>query len=261
MFTTPQHIYTKCNDGFCNQFRMLLAGEFLVQEKYIQSYTQEWTTTNHNNIDFLNFFEPPKFVQIKNIPQDQINCTDGAFAGMTGKYVEKNGKKWLLNLRSIFNTLRLKENIQQLVNKHLEKINCKNIVGIHVRRTCKISANKAFKRTSSLLSNQQFLNILNDYNLKVYVATDNKETQEFFKQKLKDRCIVYQDILNGTQNYCSDEYIRENVARFTEPLHTIIDFYSLLNCKRFLGTESSSFTALVYHLRNIADDYKITTLV
>ncbi len=45
--------------------------------------------------------------------------------------------------------------------------------------------------------------------------------------------------------------------RFTEPLHTIIDFYTLLNCKRFLGTESSSFSALIYHLRNTPNDYKI----
>lgn len=251
-----QDIYAKCNDGFCNQLRMLLAGEFLVKEKYIQSYTQEWTTTNHNNIDFLNFYETPSFINFKKIPNKEVNWVDGTFAGMTGKYIEKNGKKWPLNLIKAFKTLKLKNNIQQIIDRYLQDINTSELLGIHVRRTCKLGVNKEFNRTSVLLTNKQYLEILEDYNLNVYVSTDNKETQSYFKQNLKTRYNAFKDIEKGIEEYCS-VYRREDVVRFTDPLHTIIDFYTLLNCKRFIGTESSSFSALIYHLRNKPNDFKI----
>ena len=253
----PQHIYAKCNDGFCNQFRMLLAGEFLVQEKLIQSYTQEWTITNHNNVNFLDFFEHPEHVQLKSIPQTKVNWSDGSFVGMTSKYIEKNGKKWPTNLKKIFKTLKLKVSIQQIINKHLQDINVHNLLGVHIRRTCKLGVNKLFDRTSVLLTNQQYLDILQDYNLYVYIATDNNETQTYFKNKLKERCKIYKEILRGAEGFCGIDYNRKNVLRFTDSLHTIIDFYTLLNCKRFIGTESSSFSALIYHLRGNKNDFAL----
>ena len=255
----PQHIYAKCNDGFCNQFRMLLAGEFLVREKLVQTYTQEWTITNHNNVNFLDFFEHPKHVQLKSIPQTKVNWSDGSFAGMTSKYIEKNGQKWGKNLRVTFGTLKLKPHIQQIVDEYLCDIKSSNTLGVHVRRTCKIGVNKIFNRNVNLLTNKQYLELVNDYKLNVYISTDNKETQRLFKQHLKKRCLIYQDINKGCEDYCSENYTRADVVRFTTPLHTIIDFYTLLNCKRFIGTESSSFSALIYHLRDTADDYKITS--
>ena len=263
MFTTlpPQHIYAKCNDGFCNQFRMLLAGEFLARESLVQTYTQEWTTTNHNNVNFLDFFEPPKYIQLKNLPQTKVNWSDGSFAGMTGKYIEKNGQKWAKNLRDTFSTLNLKPSVKQKVDAYLQSINTHNFVGVHVRRTCKLGVNKEFYRTSVLLTNEQYLDILRDYNLNVYLATDNKESQMYFKQHLKKRYFAFKDIKKGLEKHCSEEYTRKNVVRFTTPLHTIIDFYALLNCKRFIGTESSSFSALIYHLRNNANDFKIISNV
>jgi hypothetical protein len=256
-----QHVYAKCDDGFCNQLRMLLAGEYLVQKNYLQSYTQEWAVSNHNNVNFLDFFEPPKFAQLENIPQNKITRVDGDFCGMTGRYAAQNANQWSSNLRETFKTLKLRPDIQQTVDEYLQKIDCANVVGIHARRTCKLSANRAFSRATRHLTNEELLAELTDNDLKVYVATDNRETQEYFKQHLKERCIVYSDILYGAENHCSVEYIREDVTRFTEALHTIIDFYSLLSCKRFIGTESSSFTALIYHLRGVEDDYRIITSV
>ncbi len=255
-YTQPITIHAKCNDGYCNQLRMVLAGIILVQEEHVKEYNQEWTNTNHNNVNFLDFYETPNFINLKKISNKEVNWVDGTFAGMTGKFIEKNGKKWPLNLIKAFKTLKLKDNIQQIVNKHLQDINAKKLLGIHVRRTCKLGVNKDFNRTSVLLTNKQYLDILEDYNLNVYVSTDNKETQNYFKQNLKERYNAFKDIEEGIEDYCS-EYKREDVMRFTEPLHTIIDFYTLLNCKRFLGTESSSFSALIYHLRNTPNDYKI----
>jgi hypothetical protein len=240
---------------------MLLAGEFLVREKLIQTYTQEWTTTNHNNVRFLDFFELPEHVHFQNIPQTKVNWSDGSFAGMTSKYVEKNGKKWPTNLRKTFKTLKIKASIQQIINKHLQGINSHNLLGVHIRRTCKLGVNKMFDRASVLLTNQQYLDILQDYNLNFYISTDNNETQTYFKNKLKERCKIYKNILSGTESFCSTNYTRESVLRFTDSLHTIIDFYTLLNCKRFIGTESSSFSALIYHLRNNANDFKIISNV
>lgn len=258
----PQHLNIKCSDGFCNQFRMLLAGEFLMQQNLIQSCNMDWSLTNHNNVNFLNYYEPPSFVVLRNLLQHEVNYTDGCFSGMTGRYIEQNGKKWPLNLINIFKTLKLKNHISEIVDSYCKKINSKNLLGLHIRRTCKIGVNKLFpERQNRLLTNKEYLNIANDYNLNVFVATDNQETQSFFKKNLGKRCYVYKDLLEGVEDYCSEQYTRERVKRFSGPLHTIIDFYTLLNCKRFIGTESSSFSALIYHLRNKPNDFKIVGCV
>lgn len=257
---TLSTINAKCNDGFCNQLRMVLAGIVLVQEGYVKEYNQEWTNTNHNNINFLDFYETPSFINFKKIPNKDVNWIDGTFAGMTGKYIEKNGKKWPLNLIKAFQILKLKNNIQQIIDQYLQNINASELIGVHVRRTCKLGVNKQLNRTSVLLTNKQYLDILEDYNLSVYVSTDNKETQNYFKQNLKERYNAFKDIEKGTENYCS-LYDREKVVRFTDPLHTVMDFYTLLNCKRFVGTESSSFSALIYHLRNNPNDFKMVNNV
>ena len=254
----PSTINSKCNDGFCNQLRMVLAGIVLVQEGYVKEYNQEWTNTNHNNVNFLDFYETPSFINLKKISNKEVNWVDGTFAGMTGKFIEKNGKKWPLNLIKAFKTLKLKNHIQKIVDEYCESIKCKNLLGLHVRRTCKIGVNKLFpKRVNHLLTNQEYLDIIKDYNLNVFVATDNKQTQDYFKKNLGKRCYVYKDLLEGREDYCNEQYTREKVKRFSNPLHTIIDFYTLLNCKRFIGTESSSFTALIYHLRGNNNDYRV----
>jgi len=257
--TPPSIINAKCNDGFCNQLRMLLAGILLVRDGCIKEYNQEWTITNHNNINFLDFYDEPQFITLKSISQVDINWTDGCFAGMTGKYIDKNGQKWAKNLKDVFKSLRLKPTVQQIIDNYLQDIDIENHIGVHARRTCKIGGNKHFNRTNLLLTNQQFLDIVEDYKLKVFVATDNKQTQDYFKKHLKDRFVAYNDIAAGSENHSSNEYIRENVARFTGALHTIVDFYTLLKCKRFIGTETSSFSSLIYHIRGNANDYKITS--
>ena len=259
--TSLVDIHTKCLDGFCNQLRMLLAGIYLVRENYIERYTQEWTLSNHNNVDFLDFFVPIHSIRIKNVSQKNVTYTEGTFKGLTDKYVEHNDIKWNTNLLTAFKSLKLKDSVQQRVDCYIKKIKCQNLVGVHVRRTCKLSANKVFNRKGHLLDNKELLYLLEDYKQNIYVATDNKETQRFFKTNLGKQFVAYKSISNGTENFNYDTYYRDKVIRHTSALHTIIDFYVLLNCKRFIGTENSSFTSLIYHLRDNKNDYKINSCV
>jgi hypothetical protein len=255
----PQHLNIKCGDGFCNQLRMLLAGEFLMQQNLIQSCNMEWTLTNHNNVSFLDFYKKPKYINFKKLLPHEVNYTEGVFAAMTDNYILHNNQNWAFNLIKIFKTLKLKTKIQHLISDYHKKINCRNLVGVHIRRTCKTGVNKLFpERQKCLLTNQEYITAIKKSKLQAFVATDNKETQNYFKEQLNRQCIVYQDILEGTEDHNSYEYNKKTVKRFTEALHTIIDFYTLLNCKYFIGTEYSSFTSLVYYLRNNINDYKIT---
>lgn len=248
----------KCNDGYCNQLRILLAGVFLLQNQYIKECNINWTITNHNNINFLDYYEQPAYLKFKQLSKHQINLHEATFIDTISKYTNDT-TNWSLKLIKAFKTLKLKPNVKRQINKYLKSINIDRVVGIHARRTCKISANEMFNRSRYLLSNQEFINLLQNYRHRyynVYIATDNSETQFFFKNALKERYISYKDIEKSIESHCTP-YDREKVVRFTDPLHTIIDFYTLLNCKHFIGTESSSFSSLIYYLRNNPNDFKI----
>lgn len=249
------HLYAKCTEGFVNQLRMLLAGTYLVQTNCIASYTQEWTITNQNNVDYNQFFEPLPGVAIKklkDVSADQI-ITASSFTKLIQRYAPKN-TNCTVALKQSLKYLKTKPIINDLINLYSNKFNITDRHGVHARRTCKIAMLLEEPNRSMPLSNDEIFAQIRTAEA-VYLATDNKETQQKFIRALGNQLCYSQDITQGNEKLTCTTYSPDIVRRYTDSIHTIIDLYMLKNCKIFLGSHESSFSLLVYYWRNNENDY------
>lgn len=254
-FKNDKHIKVHCPNGFANQLRLLLAGAFLSRNKYIESYTQEWVLNNHNNVDFLDYFKPLDGVQFTQVDKQRaINST--TFQMMIKTYT-KNTVAPIEALQEIKNQLQPKETIKKHLDYFLKDKSLDNYVGVHVRRTCKLSflnlEESKYRTVVKLASNEEVYQKIKNYK-NIFLATDNQETQNWFKDKLKDNILIYSTILSG-QEVSELPYTRNAVVRHTLPLHTVMDFLILLQTGIFLGTDESSFSSLIKNIRNNFEDF------
>ena len=156
---------------------------------------------------------------------------------------------WRDALNESLNELVVKEHTLNVINKFIVTNNINNALGIHLRGTDKIS----FLGQEYLgITKETLLTISEKYD-KVFLATDNKDTQDLFKEYLKDKLIIFCDINEDTQVE-SITYLHRKTKRYTKPLHTIADLLILKNCKVFCGTYKSTFSSLLYLWRNNNDD-------
>lgn len=254
-FKHLKDVCVHCPNGFANQLRLALAGSFLVINGYINTYTQEWVLNNHNNVDFLNYFQPLEGVIFKKVNiEHSINST--TFEMMIRTYT-KNKVSPLDALQEVKSNLIPNQCVNQELELFLKNKDLNNSVGIHARRTCKLSflnlEESKYRSECKIHSNQELLDNIKDFN-NIYLATDNKETQKWFKDRLGDRVWFYSSILNGKE-MPDFPYSREHVTRYTAPLHTVIDFLVLLKVGVFLGTNQSSFSGLIKNIRNNFNDF------
>jgi hypothetical protein len=249
---TDLHVY--CPDGFANQLRLLLAGSFLRLSGSINSYTQEWVLNNHNNVNFLDYFIPlPKVTLGKLDVEERDKITSTTFQMMIKTFTQN-----LYDYKTAFDiVIKYLLPLPETDRKVAEFADCydlSNTLGIHVRRSCKLALlNDAHNRQTGILTNLEILRICERYK-NIYLATDNRETQDFFKAALGDKLIYYQPIQEGCEKFVG-EYDRNLVERFTTPLHTIMDFLILQRCGVFLGTNESFFSILIYYIRKCVNDF------
>ena len=120
--------------------------------------------------------------------------------------------------------------------KLLQKSN-PNYIACHIRRTDMIKLYKE-KNISTYLSDQDYMHFINQYpvNLKVYIATDNYETQQTFINFYGDR-LIYKKIEPSTN------------LRQTSLQDAVIDMYVCAGAKYFLGSVKSNFTYTITQLR------------
>jgi hypothetical protein len=254
--TNKPVVYVKCPDGFANQLRLMLAGCYLMHENIISDFIFESVINNHNNVDFLHYFEPLPFVtyeKIINIEKSKIIDT-ASFTGLLQRFAR--GVEWQTALTSVFKFLKPKKEIKQKVKQFILDNNINNACGVHARRTCKVAILKQSLERHSLLKNHELLTLCQDFD-KVFLATDNKETQEWFSSRLPSQICTYKGIYNGKELFTEDVYNRASVERFTDAEHTVMDFLILKNCKTFVGTNESAFSLLIHHWRQNPEDFLI----
>lgn len=109
------------------------------------------------------------------------------------------------------------------------------------------------KNRSKPLTNDEFL-ILGKQYLKIFVATDNKETQDLF---IKEHPVatVYKPITGGNEKFPLSTYDCQYVERFTDGHHCVMDFLILKHCRVFIGSHESSFSLLLFYWRCSEEDY------
>ena len=260
--TNRANITVRCPDGFGNQLRLALAGSFLVMKGFIKSYTQDWVINNHNNVNFLDYFLPLPQITFgpipSNTPDNDIISTT-TFEMMVRTF-SNNQWQWKEAFDFIKQYLIPKENIWNEAISFIEKNNIRESTGLHVRRTCKTSflnqPDVPERRRQHILTNEQVLELCKA-DKKIYLATDNKETQDWFKTRLGNKCITYGDIETGHQLEMQP-YDRAQVERHTTPLHCIMDFLIVQQCRKFIGSCESSFSNLIKNIRNNKKDLVLT---
>lgn len=251
-------IYVRCPDGFANQLRILLAGVYLMQTNCIHSFTFEWVLNNHNNVNFLDYFEALPGITMKpidvSVAEEKIIKTC-SFEYLINKY-SKRGTLWNNALSVALKYLIIKRDVQLEVDSFVKQNKINESLGVHARRTCKTALLEGVHDRSLPLTNTEILSICRSFT-KVYVATDNKETQDYFIKELNDSVVVYKPIIHGAEHFPYDEYSRDGVQRYTDGKHNIMDFLSLKQCKTFLGSNESSYSLLLFHWRKNGNDYHV----
>lgn len=242
--TDVKTINVKCPMGFCNQLRLLLAGSYLVTNGFIDSYTQEWIINDQNNVDYFTYFKSLPGVKMHPIEErasiKHNNIINSSCFGSVVDFFTKHNVDVKTAFASVISKLVIKEPIRHKIKNFIERFNIPNALGLHLRETDKVS----------LYSNEQIvypvdyiLDITKPYEV-VYLATDNKTTQEIYKNKLGSKLVTFSSIFNNNER-----------ERNTEPEHTIADFLILQQCNTFLGTNRSSFSTLIKCARNNVNDF------
>ena len=214
--------------GLNNKLRVLLS--------YLHEYNQGkypnkklriiWTKGNDCPDIFLNLFEPLEnihFVYDKNsiyLPYIEKTTTEA----VNNNYIQKKYYKMLQPVQNIQNIIDIVQN--QLGNEY---------IACHIRRTDMIELYTKYK--IKYCEDDEYIDFINSHskNLKIYIATDNKVTQNKFIKLYPNR-IIYKKI----------EQIKN--LRQTSLQDAVKDMYVCAGAKYFMGS-ISSFTDTIMHLR------------
>uniref|UniRef100_A0A6C0AWH9 GT23 domain-containing protein n=1 Tax=viral metagenome TaxID=1070528 RepID=A0A6C0AWH9_9ZZZZ len=194
-----------------------------------------------NNISFIHERSDNK--ELQNV------VASGGFVGGSVSSPHSNNKSdhaYDGHKNNIYSELKFSEEITS-------KVINEKYIAVHVRRTdiCRLS------NTYPMLSDSYYMDFIDshDSNLKIYIATDNKETSDIFKKKYGSRIIS------------NNSFDKKFGIRNTSVRDTIIDIFMCMQSTFFLGTRLSSMTDLIYQYRyfvlknNNASELKTATSI
>lgn len=211
--------------GLCNRLKMLFSHYIHMQVTgtIMEMY---WVPSWACDGVFLDYFKPLEnvtFIQEKN-QSAIIN-----YNKYHPEYIEH---------RNLFKDLYLNEQMKKEMEDLWNRIGSPSeVVAIHVRRTDHI---ELAKKNDNYTHDEEFFEFVENYpNKKIYLATDNNETQEMFINKYgKDR-IVY------NVKIATSESIRQTSVK-----DAIIDLFACAQAFNFMGSGYSSFSGVIEKLVN-----------
>jgi len=219
--------------GLCNYLRVIFYYLEIAKKQNKKLYVI-WRITNECNGFFLDYFEPVdniifekidniKFPNKKSLYHNKVNFTTWG------------SDDWVLN----YSNLKLLTKYNLKIYSKLKQLEC-NYSSIHVRRVESLDYELAKNLWKSRTSDEIFINFINNQNTKyLYIATDNRDTQEYYYNKFKNKIKLIKFIESN------------NNLRQTNMEDCIIDLYMCVYSKNFRGTDKSSYTKLIHDLRKI----------
>ena len=195
-----------------------------------------WDITEECPGFFLSYFLP-----IRNIRFIDFNKNNNNIKNKIEriKYNYK-GSQWHSTYSSyendIYDSLHLQKYMKDIIDNNIKKLGDRYI-SVHIRRTDHTylaTENKDYTKDIEFI---HFINKHDDYNL--YIATDNKETQNIFHTLYKNRIKVIKFI---------DEKYKYR-RRKTNLGDSIIDLYMCVHSDYFMGSGFSSYSHLIEHFR------------
>jgi len=224
------YITVSTNGGLNNRLRVLLSYLYKanIENKKLKII---WIKDEECDDDFENLFQDIDNVTIiKNMDnyndfnKKRIKYVDyDTWHIENNDYVKNNYNKLLIPIPKL----------QIIINNY--KIQLNNIyIACHIRRTDIMGASYVKHRTD-----EEYMKYIDqfDTNLKIYIATDNRDTQDTFVKRYSDRYIV--KLIEPNNN-----------RRQTSVQDAVVDLFVCVNAKYFLGTFGSSFSDTIYQMRN-----------
>ena len=218
--------------GLCNRLRFIFSFiKKLIDEKKLEETELYiiWRRNDSCNGFISKYIEPIKNVNFITKTEDKIDIISSGIAKGYHK----------INYMKDF-PLYLKDNIYQEIRKFLKKIGDKYI-SLHIRKTDleeNLKKNKP-KRTYE----EEYIKFIEEHKgKKIFIATDNKDTQNKLRKLYKNRLLVYEDIK------------RSNDLRQTNIEHSIIDLFLCILSYSFMGTHYSSFSRMILLIRQTLDN-------
>jgi len=204
----------RCDSGLCDRLRVMCS--YYYYAKSINKQLQfDWRMNKFCNGHFLDVFE-----KIEGI--DFLNTEDGKYfyAGNTPNI------NFFPTKFFIFNILKPKEKIKEKINENLKKLG-KNFLSLHVRRTDQL----LLREPHQITQYEDFFEFIKKNNdKKVFLATDNRVSQNIFLSYFKDKI------------YFTEEIVPSQELRQTSLETAVVDLFTCVESKSFMGTDCSGYT-------------------
>jgi hypothetical protein len=252
-----QYILICLRNGLSNKIRTML-GYIYISEKLNMKLYSYWYNESTCECNFEDFFKPIDGITMINDIEFNLlrNTATYIFAGqstiiniikqITPNITREEAENELVKL---YKKIILKDEINDEIQQIIKKYDISNCIGLHIRRTDHLTAFN-IERPHSYTKDEDFFEFIEKYKhsaSKIYLATDNYDTQKIFLDKYRDNIIIYNKIP-----------INNNIRK-TSIHNAIIDVYLLSHCKQIMGSYLSSFSVLAQRLKKIrTNDQSIT---
>jgi len=233
--TDKKEITLFCTSGLSNRIRTIL-GFYYISKLNDKLLNVIWISDNTCNGEFLDYFIPIKGVNVFNKIIEDIDYTGQSTIEIILKNYNIDVTKDIY--KELYKHIKPVDSIENKIDNFVKKNDIENLIGIHVRRT-DYTGNFIGKLLNGSNEDKEFFDFINKYskNLPFYIATDNKETQDIYKNKYKNRALFYEKIKKSTN------------LRKTTLENAIIDIYILSYCRKIKGTANSSFSEFSKYLK------------
>ncbi len=211
--------------GLCNRLRALFSYYTLAMERG-ETLKVIWKPTRDCPGLFLDYFQKPEGMEF-------INHRDGTrITYRGGRWHPKYSPKQTF----IYGNLKLKPYLLTRVQENIKSLE-NDYIAIHVRRTDHIGL---AKKNKVYTTDDDFFKFIdkNQDTKYIYLATDNRTTQNKFLEKYRDKIKIINLITPS------------NSCRQTDLEATLIDFYMCVSAKIFQGSGWSSFSETINQIRN-----------
>lgn len=192
--------------------------EALNTEKLMEIYTKQKSERN-------------MFVRIPVHFTENVYLNHWGYTIRETEYIERQGLERLkkgINL----NVLPIKPKYSELINNFCFINDIKNSTGVHIRSFEFLFGERTPDQME--ITKNTFLKRISEIKGRVFLATDSKEIQSYFKNALPNKVFFYEELKNEFS-------LRNDLNDFEIGL---IDYLILGKCKKVIGTKGSSFSHL-----------------
>jgi len=201
--------------GLCNRLRVVFS-YCRLSERESKILEVVWKKNRDCDGLFLDFFEDVPGVVFTENPSGDVYYK--------GCYPLGNPE---------YSNLKLKSDMREKVKVRIEMIGG-SYISAHIRRTDHVELAKS---KGVFTDDDVFIEFFGKSEDKIFIATDNPETQSKFKGIYKDRLFVFGRIEDSSSH------------RLTPLEESVLDIYTCVGSSQFIGTKYSSFSDLIRILR------------